>query len=140
MSNYRPITVLPILSKILERFVHTQIYNHLRENSILSPQQFDFRPKLFTSTALAFFTDNILDNAGNGLVTASVFLDFSKAFDTVDHAILLRKLKSVGLDDNSVGLFHSYLTSRRQIKSTNDTLSSSLSVTAGVPQGSVLGP
>ena len=140
MSNYRPVTVLPILSKILERFVHTQIYNHLSENNILSPQQFGFRPKLSTSTALAFFTDNILDNADNGLVTASVFLDFSKAFDTVDHAILLRKLKSVGLDGNSLSWFHSYLTSRRQITSINDTLSSSLPVTVGVPQGSILGP
>ena len=140
MSNYRPITVLPILSKILERFVHMQICNHLSENNILSPQQFGFRPKLLTSTALVFFTDNILDNADNGLVTASVFLDFIKAFDTVDHAILLRKLKSVGLDDNSLSWFHSYLTSCRQITSINDTLSTSLPVTVGIPQGSILGP
>ena len=71
----------------------------------------------------------------------TVLLDFSKAFDnTVDHAILLRKLKSVGLDDNSLSSFHSYLTSRRQITSINDTLSSSLPVTVGVPQGSILGP
>ena len=89
---------------------------------------------------MAFFTDNILDNADNGLVTASVFLDFSKAFDTVDHTILLRKLKSVGLDDNSLSWFHSYLTSRRQITSINDKLFTSLPVTVGVPQGSILGP
>ena len=87
MSNYRPITVLPFLSKILERFVHTQIYNYLTENKILSPNQFGFRPKQSTSTALAFFTDNILENADNGLVTASIFLVFSKAFDTVDHVV-----------------------------------------------------
>ena len=63
MSNYRPITVLPIPSKILERLVHTQIYSYLSENKILSQSQFGFRPKLSTSTALAFFTDSILDNA-----------------------------------------------------------------------------
>ena len=139
MSNYRPITVLPILNKILERFVHTQIYNYLTENKILSPNQFGFRPKLSTSTALAFFTDNILENADNGLVTASIFLDFSKAFDTVDHVILSRKLKSIGLDDNSLNWFKSYLTNRQQ-DTINDTLSSSLPVSAGVPQGSTLGP
>ena len=140
MSNYRPITVLPILSKILERFVHTQIYNYLTENKILSPNQFGFRPKLSTSTALAFFTDNILENADNGLVTASIFLDFSKAFDTVDHVILSRKLKSIGLDDKSLNWFKSYLTNRQQKTSINDTLSSSLPVSVGVPQGSILGP
>ena len=70
MSNYRPITVLPILSKILERFAHTQIYSYLSENKILSQSQFGFRPKLSTSTALAFFTDTILDNADNGLVSS----------------------------------------------------------------------
>ena len=140
MSNYRPITVLPILSKILERFVHTQIYSYLSENKILSQSQFGFRPKLSTSTALAFFTDTILDNADNGLITASVFLDFSKAFDTVDHAILLCKLKSFGLDNNSLNWFESYLTNRQQKTSINNTLSSSLPVSVGVPQGSILGP
>ena len=140
MSNYKPITALPILSKILERFVHSQIYNHPSENNILSPQQFGFTRKLSTSTALAFFMDNIVDNADNGPVTASVFLDFSKDFDMVDHAILLLKLKSVGLDDNSLSWPHSYPISHKQITSISDTLSSSLPVTVGVPQGSVLSP
>ena len=95
MSNYRPITVLPaLISKILERFVHTQIYNYLTENKILTSNQFGFRPITIDQHC---FLDNILENADNGLITASVFLDFSKAFDTVDHAILLCKLKSVGL-------------------------------------------
>ena len=124
MSNYRPITVLPILSKILERLVHTQIYSYLSENKILSQSQFGFRPKLSTSTALAFFTDSILDNADNGLITASVFLDLSKAFDTVDHNILLRKLKLIGLDSKSLNWFESYLSNRLQKTSISNTLSS----------------
>jgi hypothetical protein len=65
---------------------------------------------------LAFFTDTILENADNGLITASVFLDFSKAFDTVDHGILLRKFKSFGLDNNSLNWFESYLTNRQQLE------------------------
>ncbi len=134
MSNYRPITVLPTLSKILDFLCY------LTGNKILTSNQFGFRPKLSTSTALAFFTDNILENADNGLITASVFLDFSKAFDTVDHAILLRKLKSVGLDNNSLNWFESYLSSRQQVTSIDYTLSSSLPVSVGVPQGSILGP
>ena len=119
MSNYRPIIVLPTLSKILERSVHTQI-----RNKILTSNQFGFRPKLSTSTALAFFTDNILENADNGLITASVFLDFCKAIDTVDHAILLCKLKSVGLDNNSLNWFESYFSARQQVTSIDNTLSS----------------
>ena len=140
MSNYRPITVLPTLSKIFERFVHTQIYNYLTENKILTSNQFGFRPKLSTSTALAFFTNNIIENADNGLITASVFLDFSNAFDTVDHAILLCKLKFVGLDDNSLNWFESYLSSHQQVTSIDNTLSSCLPVSVGVPQESILGP
>ena len=140
ISNYGPITVLPRLSKILERFVHTQIFNYLTENKILTSNQLGFRPKLSTSTALALFTDNILENANNGLITASVFVDFSKAFDTVNHAILLCKLKSVGFDDNSLNWFESYLSSRQQATSIENTLSSSLPVSVGIPQGSILGP
>jgi hypothetical protein len=81
-----------------------------------------------------------IQRVDNGLITAFVFLDFSKAFDTVDHAILLCKLKSVGLDDNSLNWFESYLSSRQQVTSIDNTLSSSLPVSVGVPQGSILGP
>ena len=122
----------------MERLVHTQIYSYLSENKILSQSQFGFRPKL--STSIAFFTDSILDSADNGLITASVFLDLSKAFDTVDHNILLRKLKLIGLDSESLNWFESYLSNRLQKTSINNTLSSSLPVLVGVPQGSILGP
>ena len=136
MSNYIPITVLPILSKILNvsftrRF--TAIYlktksshnlNLALDQSYLRVPHWHFSPILFLIM----------------LITASVFLDFSKAFDTVDHAILLCKLKSFGLDNNSLNWFESYLTNRQQKTSINNTLSSSLPVSVGVPQGSILGP
>lgn len=86
-SNYRPITILPVLSTIIEKAVHMQLYTFLKENKLLAHEQFGFRPNLSTEVALAHLTDNILDNMDNGLVTGAVFLDLSKAFDTVDHQV-----------------------------------------------------
>ena len=96
-NNYRPITVLPTISKILEKAVHTQLYAYLKNNGILTSKQFGFRPKLSTGTALSHFTDNILQNMDAGSFTGAVFLDLSKAFDTVDHPLLLQKLTNIGL-------------------------------------------
>ena len=76
-NNYRPITVLPTISKILEKAVHTQLYAYLKNNGILTSKQFGFRPKLSTGTALAHFTDNILQNMDAGSFTGAVFLDLS---------------------------------------------------------------
>ena len=101
-NNYRPITVLPTVSKILEKAVHIQLYAYLTNNKIITSKQFGFRPKLSTGTALAHFTDNILQNMDTGRFTGAVFLDLSKAFDTIDHHLLLQKLISAlpsnGLD------------------------------------------
>ena len=91
-NNDRPITVLPTISKILEKAVHTQLYAYLKNNGILTSKQFGFRLKLSTGTALAHFTDNILQNMDAGSFTGAVFLDLSKAFDTVDHPLLLQKI------------------------------------------------
>ena len=116
--RYRPITVLP--SKILEKVVHNQLYYFLNDNKIITSKQFGFRPKLSTNTALTHFTDNVLLNMGSGRLT--VFLDLLKAFDTVDHNLLLHKLKSVGLSDDTVNWFQSYLANRKQRTSVRDTL------------------
>ena len=89
-SNYIPITILPVLSKIIEKAVHMQLYTFLKENKLLAREQFGFRPNLSTEVALAHLTDNILDNMDNGLITGAAFLDLSKAFDTVDHQLLLK--------------------------------------------------
>ena len=122
-SNYRPITILPVLSKIIEKAVHMQLYTFLKENNLLAREQFGFRPNLSTEVALAHLTDNILDNMDNGLVTGAVFLDLSIAFDTVDHQLLLKKLRSLGLDNNSMDWFKSYLSAREQVVSIGNCLS-----------------
>ena len=137
-NNYRPITVLPTLSKILEKAVHNQLYFFLNDNNIITSKQFDFRPKLSTNTALTHFTVNVLLNTDSGRLTGAVFLDLSKAFDTVDHNLLLHKLKSVGLSEVTVNWFQSHLANRKQRTSVVDTLSVSASITGGVPQGSIL--
>ena len=92
-----PITVLPTISKILEKVVHIQLYAYLKNSGTLTPKQFGFRPKLSTGRALAHFTDNILQNMDAGSFTGAVFLDLSEAFDTVDHPLLLQKLMNIGL-------------------------------------------
>ena len=121
-SNYRPITILPVLSKTIEKAVHTQLYTFLKENKLLTREQFGFRPNLSTEVALAHLTENILDSMDNGLVTGAVFLDLSKAFDTVKHQLLLKKLGSLGLDNNSMDWFKSYLSDCEQVVLTGNCL------------------
>ena len=139
-NNYRPITVLPIVSKILEKAVHSQMYSYLQDNKLLSPSQFGFRPKSSTEIALVNFTDSILANMDRGFITGAVSIDLTKAFDTVDHGILYDKLKIAGFDDTSVNWLTSYLTNRTQVTAIGNVYSSVESVCVGVPQGSVLGP
>ena len=122
--------MLHTLSKILEKAVHNQLYYFLNDNKIITSKQFGFRPKLST----------ILLNMDSGRLTGAVFLDLSKAFDTVDHNLLLHKLESVGLLDDAVNWFQSYLTNRKQRTSVGDTLSVAVPITVAVPQGSILGP
>ena len=95
-SNYRPITSLPTLSKIMERIVHRQIYKYLQEHKLITSEQFSFRPNLSTNVTLTQVTEEILYNMENKLNTGAVFIDLRKAFDTVDHTLLIRKLKLFG--------------------------------------------
>ena len=139
-NNYRPITVLPIVSKILEKAAHSQMYSYLQDNKLLSPFQFGFRPKSSTEIALVDSTDSILENMDRGLFTGVVSIDLTKAFDTVDHGILYDKLKRAGFADTSVNWLESYLTNRTQVTAVGNIYSSAKSVHIGVPQGSVLGP
>ena len=118
-NNYRPITILPTLSKLLERIVHHQVYNYLQEHKLLASQQFGFRSKLSTTIALAHFTEQILDNLDHRKITGAVSIDLRKAFDSVDHTIVLEKLKTIGFASSVLDWFCSYLSNRTQVTMIN---------------------
>jgi len=115
VSNYRPISILPTLCKILERAVHLQLYQHLITNNFLSNKQFGFRKGFSTTTVLTSFADEVLLNMmEQGKLCGAVFIDLTKAFDTVDHQIMLCKLSETGLSETALHWFRSYLTGRQQ--------------------------
>ena len=120
--------------------MHSQLYQHLVINNLLTRKQFGFRKGLSTESALTSFADEVLLNMEQGKLCGAVFLDLTKAFDTVDHRILLRKLSKIGLCENSLQWFRSYITDRKQRTCCGNELSDELPVTHGVPQGSILGP
>ena len=140
-DHYRPISLLPCVSKLLERVVQRQLTRFLSNNNLLAKQQSGFRSNHSTTTTLIKVTDDWLMSLDKGMYTGTVFVDLQKAFDLVDHGILLAKLTSgVGLQGSSLNWFRSYLNGRRIITSINNTLSSELPLTHGVAQGSILGP
>ena len=139
-SNYRPISLLPFFSKILERLMHNRLYNFLTEHNILSMNQFGFRKNYSTFLALMDLVDNISKNIDEGNYSIGIFLDLSKAFDTIDHTILLDKLFRYGIRGVTLNWFKHYLNDRKHFVSYNNTTSVSMKVTCGVPQGSILEP
>lgn len=140
VQNYRPISILPIFSKIIEKVVHHQLYCYLQRNNLLSKSQFGFRKKLSTSDAITDMTQHVYDSLDKGYTVVSFFLDFSKAFDTVNHNILLEKLKLYGIRGIAQNWFNSYLKNRNQFVSINNVSSNTRMLEYGVPQGSTLGP
>ncbi len=140
VSNYRPISVLPIISKIIERNVHNQLYAYLCSKNILSDSQSGFRSKHSTTTTLLDVQDYILNNMDKGLATGVIFLDLKKAFDTVNHEILIKKLAKYGINGNELNWFKSYLHNRSQAVRVNSSLSDFKTYNTGIPQGSILGP
>ena len=138
-SNYRPISLLPVFSKILERLMYNRLYNFLTEHNILSTNQFGFRKKYSTFLALMDLVDNISKNIDEGNYSIGIFLDLSKAFDTIDHTILLDKLCRYDVRGVTLNWFKHYLNDRKQFVSYNNTTSVSTKVTCGVPQRSILG-
>ena len=139
-NNYRPISVLPVLSKVFERIVHHQLYTYLEENNLLSDCQFGFRRKSSTEHAVTYFSDLIKTSMDEGKQTGAVFVDLRKAFDTIDHATLIAKLPIYGVHGKELTCFESYLFNRQQFVSCQGIFSERQSVRCGVPQGSILGP
>ena len=140
-SNYRPISVLPVLSKILEKIVHKQLTGYLNEHNLLYRLQFGFRTKHSTYMPIALIQDLIVSSVTNGEVSAGIYLDLSKAFDTVNHEILITKLAKYGVSGVPLEFFKSYLNGRKQVLKYNNLVSQNTnSVSLGVPQGSILGP
>ena len=139
-SNYRPISLLPLISKIFEKIVHDQMIDYLAQYNILYKYQSSFRTKHSTDLCLSYLNDKILKGFDNGLFTGMILIGLQKAFDTIDHNILLEKLKAIGFYDDTVNWFHSYLTDRAFLLSTENKYSSISKISCGVPQGSILGP
>nr|CAH7746795.1 unnamed protein product [Callosobruchus chinensis] len=139
-SQLRPISILCTLSKVLEKAVYLQLTQYLDKTNTFPAYQSGFRKGHSTTTAILYLTDNIIRNLDNHINTILVMLDFSKAFDSVNHQILLSKLKYYGLSDTPLSFFKSYLTGRRQSVKTVKGVSDYRNVPCGVPQGSVLGP
>ena len=140
MNNFRPISLLPILSKILERHVASSLPVFLSKNNLLYELQSAFRSGHSTETALIRLTDQILRNMDNDEVTGLFFIDFRKAFDVIDHEPLLKQLSIYGATPSSVAWFKSYLFERKQFISLGKTRSKQLTVKQGVLQGSILSP
>ena len=139
-TNYRPISLLPVLSKVFEKVAYIQFYNYLKHNKLLYCSQHGFRSAHSTETAAYELIDKINSFLDNGFLSVSVFLDLSKAFDVLDHTILIEKLRFYGVIDSSLDWFISYLNGRHQFTLYDDYTSNITQVSTGVPQGSVLGP
>ena len=139
-SNYRPISVLPFLSRVFEKLVFNQLYEYLDKNKLIYYKQSGFRSLHSAVTCLLKSTNDWYVNMDKGRFTATVFIDLKKAFDTVDHDILLQKLEKYGVIGLEHTWFSSYLKNRRQLCRVNGVASNMEEIKCGVPQGSCLGP
>ena len=140
INNYRPVSVLPCYSNILGKLMYNRISNFIYKYSLLNEYQFGFSQKRSTNQALIVLLDKITAALDKGDSVLGVFLDFSKAFDTVDHHILLNKMYKYGIRGIVFEWMESYLSSRRQLVLFNYVKSEYANVTCGVPQGSIMGP
>ena len=139
-ANYRLISILPILSKIIEKHVTKHLFAYLNKYGILHKSQSGFRKNHSCNTALIFLVDKWLNNVDRGGIIGAIFVGLRKAFDVVDHQLLIEKVNSYHFSNNSVNWIRTYLTDRQQCITEKTTRSSFQRVQSGVPQGSFLGP
>ena len=139
-GNYRPISLLPILGKILEKLMYSRLLNFLQKHNIIVDNQFGFQKNKSTEDALLVLQTKITEAIENKRVACAIFLDFAKAFDTVNHEILVNKLEYYGIRGTPLDWIISYLTNRKQCVNINGIKSELKKVVHGVPQGSILGP
>ncbi|KAL0860249.1 hypothetical protein ABMA27_010556 [Loxostege sticticalis] len=140
VGNYRPISVLTSISKIIEKLINNRLVNYLNKFEILSKSQYGFRKGLSTQDAVLDLTSTIVKEVDDGNKCLTVFLDLKKAFDTVSVPILLHRLENIGIRDIALSIFKSYLQHRTQEVKIDTFYSKKALVSFGVPQGSVLGP
>ena len=139
-TNYRPVSVSPVFSNLLERLMYNRLIEFINTNNLLYEYQFGFQKRKSTRMALIFLIDKITEALDQGNCVIGIFIDFSKAFDTVDHNLLLQKMKLYGIQDTANQWFHDYLSNRYQYVTYNIVKSKQEIITCGVPQGSIPGP
>ena len=140
VSNLRPVSLLPITSKLIEKIVHNRIYSFLDGNDILDKKQGRFRPNHSTCNSTATFIDDIYTAMNSNEILIATYIDAMKAFDTVNHKILLKKAEKYDITGHFLAMLRNYLKDRHQCTVANDVVSNSKPITWGVPQGSVCGP
>ena len=139
-NNYRPISLISVFAKILERLMYNRLLKFINKNQFFNKHQFGFRDKHSTFMALIILIENLVNAIDNGKCAVGIFLDFQKAFDTVDHCILLDKLYFYGIRGQAFDWFSSYLHDRQQLVNHYGYESDLKTIKCGVPQGSILGP
>ena len=140
LVNYRPITLLPTISKVFERVTHDEMYEYFNQFNLLAEQQYVFRKQHSTDNAAVKLVDHVSKEMEAGKIPANVYINFSKSFDTLVFDVLFFKLKYYGVTGTALDLMKCYLTNRKQSVVFDSCQSEHVKICTGVPQGSILGP